>query len=281
MIKKIFVIEGADGVGKETQSNLLLTKLRLLFSELEKNIAIIKVSFPNYESDSSYFVRKFLSGEFPENSIRNDAYAVSTAYALDRYLTWNSEIQNETWEDFSKFYNIDPSLKITYNDLYRCPDSYGFSGIVIIADRYIQSNWMYQCARIILENNKWFSDLDKEEENDLIENFIKWSSDLENMKFGVPGRALGTYVFYLSLSEEIAKRNRMKRNSAMKSSEDILEKSESLQIKVREIAETLCDKKYMDKIICYDNSLMLSETEIHNILMNKVQNILFPSEKKS
>ena len=31
MIKKIFVIEGADGVGKETQSNLLLTKLRLLF----------------------------------------------------------------------------------------------------------------------------------------------------------------------------------------------------------------------------------------------------------
>ena len=280
MIRKLIVIEGADGVGKATQSNLLLTNLRLYFSQINRRLAVLKISFPNYEADSSYFVKKFLSGNFPKNnSIRQEAYAVSASYALDRYLTWNSPIPIDIWEDFCHMYSCDIQLKISYADLFSDPSHYGFSGCVVIADRYIQSNWMYQASRIIIEYNKWFNKLEKDEEIELLNNFIDWSLDLEVKKFGLPGRIYGYHAFYLSLSEEIAKRNRMKRYNNLPNAEDILEKDDDLQSKVRNIADILCEKKYMEKIICYNNSLMLSENEIQNIILEKVKFILCHSEE--
>ena len=51
---KIIVIDGMDGTGKETQSKLLIEKLK------EKDEKVIRFSFPNYDSDSSFFVKKYL-----------------------------------------------------------------------------------------------------------------------------------------------------------------------------------------------------------------------------
>ena len=59
---KIFVIEGTDGSGKQTQFNLLKEHL------LEDNIEFKTVSFPNYDSPSSSLVKMYLSGEFGENA---------------------------------------------------------------------------------------------------------------------------------------------------------------------------------------------------------------------
>ena len=55
---KLFVIEGTDGSGKQTQSTLLQQRLK------EKNIDFKSVSFPNYENESSALVKMYLNGEF-------------------------------------------------------------------------------------------------------------------------------------------------------------------------------------------------------------------------
>ena len=51
---KIIVIDGMDGTGKATQSKLLYEDLK------NRGIKVKLFSFPNYDSDSSYFVTKYL-----------------------------------------------------------------------------------------------------------------------------------------------------------------------------------------------------------------------------
>lgn len=288
MIPRLIVIEGADGVGKRTQSDLLCTKLRLHFAQTGKRVAVLKISFPNYESDSSYFVKKFLSGNFPKSPIRSEVYAVSCSYAIDRYLTWNYPIPIDSWEEFCHIYcnENDPNSAydlqsiVSYRDLFEHPSFYGFSGCVIIADRYMHSNWMYQVSRMINDHNEWLTALNPEEERKYLKSFIQWSTDLEVKKFGLPGQ-FRCKTFYLSLSEEIAKRNRLNRYQNRTDREDILERDEKVQTKVRELAEILCEEGYMEKIICYDNSLMLPKDAIQEMLLNRVLNTLFPSEERS
>ena len=55
---KLFVIDGTDGSGKQTQFDLLKKRLD------EEKIDYRTVSFPNYESPSSSLVKMYLSGEF-------------------------------------------------------------------------------------------------------------------------------------------------------------------------------------------------------------------------
>ena len=79
---KLFVIDGTDGSGKQTQ----LAKLK---ERLEKeNIDYREVSFPNYDSPSSSLVKMYLGGEFGENSNEISPYIASTFYAADRYATF-------------------------------------------------------------------------------------------------------------------------------------------------------------------------------------------------
>ena len=54
---RLIVIEGLDGSGKATQTELLYQKL------LKKEIKTKKVSFPNYEEDTSALVKMYLSGQ--------------------------------------------------------------------------------------------------------------------------------------------------------------------------------------------------------------------------
>ena len=64
---KLFVIEGTDGSGKQTQSTLLQQRLK------EKNIDFKSVSFPNYENDSSALVKMYLNGEFGTDAKKNQS----------------------------------------------------------------------------------------------------------------------------------------------------------------------------------------------------------------
>lgn len=110
---KLFIIEGLDGSGKETQTKRLYNRLK------EEKINIKKVEYPNYKSDSSALVKMYLNGEFGNNVEDVDAYVSSTFYAVDRYASYKTE-----WEDFY------------------------LNGGVVLADRYTSSNMIHQASKI-------------------------------------------------------------------------------------------------------------------------------------
>ena len=110
---KLFVIDGTDGSGKQTQSSLLKERLK------KEGIDFRAVSFPNYESPSSALVKMYLEGEFGTNAQEISPYIASTFYAADRYATFKTE--------YEEYYN---------------------NGGIIIADRYTTSNMIHQAGKI-------------------------------------------------------------------------------------------------------------------------------------
>ena len=110
---KLFVIDGTDASGKQTQ-------LKKLQERLEKeNIEYKLVSFPNYHSPSSSLVKMYLSGEFGKNAKEISPYVASTFFAADRYATFKKELE--------EFYN---------------------NGGIILADRYTTANMVHQAGKI-------------------------------------------------------------------------------------------------------------------------------------
>lgn len=110
---KLFVIEGLDGSGKQTQSELLVKRLK------EEGYNVLRASYPNYKSDSSALVKMYLNGDFGNNAEDIDPKVASTFYAVDRYATYKKE--------YEEFYN---------------------NGGIILADRYTTSNMVHQAGKI-------------------------------------------------------------------------------------------------------------------------------------
>lgn len=110
---KLFVIEGTDGSGKQTQFERLQKRLT------EDGIKYKTVSFPNYDSPSSSLVKMYLSGEFGEKACDVSPYIASTFYAADRYATFQT--------GYKKYYE---------------------EGGIILADRYTTANMVHQAGKI-------------------------------------------------------------------------------------------------------------------------------------
>ena len=110
----IFIdLEGLDGSGKTTQTELICKRLKA------DGIDYRQIKLPDYESDSSILVRKYLAGDFGKNAGDVNAYAASVLYAADRLASYT-----EKWgED------------------YRC-------GKLIFADRYTPANALYQMTKL-------------------------------------------------------------------------------------------------------------------------------------
>ena len=81
---KLFVIDGTDGSGKQTQ----LQKLKERFDKEKIDYKV--VSFPNYDSPSSSLVKMYLNGEFGTDAQEISPYIASTFFAADRYATFSS-----------------------------------------------------------------------------------------------------------------------------------------------------------------------------------------------
>ena len=120
---KLIVIEGLDGSGKATQANLLYERLSKNFEKAKK------VTFPDYESDSSAPVRMYLSGKLSDKPDGVNAFAASSFYAVDRYISYKTN-----WEQL-------------YND-----------GGIIVADRYTTSNGVHQCSKLPIDEWNDFMD---------------------------------------------------------------------------------------------------------------------------
>ena len=126
----LFVIDGTDGSGKQTQFENLKTALE------KDRINFKTVSFPNYDSPSSSLVKMYLSGEFGENAKDVSPYVASTFYAADRYATFKKDLED--------YYN---------------------NGGIILADRYTTANMVHQAGKIYDENERekfinWLFDLE-------------------------------------------------------------------------------------------------------------------------
>ena len=127
---KVIVLEGLDGCGKSTQLELAEKLLREMGADYRT------VSFPNYGSPSGEIVSMYLKGEIPAEG-ENGAYAASSFYAVDRYMSWAA--------DWSRDYN---------------------RGAVILSGRYTTSNAIYQMTKLPAEKRgeylKWLEDYEYE-----------------------------------------------------------------------------------------------------------------------
>ena len=127
---KLFVIDGTDGSGKQTQFELLKDHLK------KDKIDFRTMSFPNYESQSSSLVKMYLSGQFGDDPKQISPYIASTFYAVDRYATYT--------KDFKAYFE---------------------NGGILLADRYTTANMVHQAGKISdeLERKKfleWLFDLE-------------------------------------------------------------------------------------------------------------------------
>lgn len=138
---KSICIEGMDGAGKNTQTNLLVQILK------RKGMAVEPVSFPNYQSLSSFGVTEIIQRDGVIDHDDNLKYIKCSAFAMDRAMTIYNK--NDT-----RLYNI---IK---------------TGGVLVFDRYTTSNILHVA-----------SILDSVEE---VDECIAFIQELEYDKFKLP-----------------------------------------------------------------------------------------------
>ena len=115
--KKLIVIEGSDGCGKQTQSQMLVDALN---QSMGSNFAQL-IDFPDYESKTGQLVTAMLSGEFGKDAKSLNPYFTSPMYSLDR---------------FRKMREIEES------------EDFRWDTHVYVCNRYTISNLIHQGARI-------------------------------------------------------------------------------------------------------------------------------------
>ncbi len=113
MSSKLVVIEGLDGSGKQTQTEMLSDFLKT------KGVNVKYLSFPDYSSPSSALVKMYLNSELCSNPSDINAYAAASFYAVDRFASFK--------KDWEKIYN---------------------SKNFILCDRYTTSNTYYQMCKL-------------------------------------------------------------------------------------------------------------------------------------
>ncbi len=113
MASKFIVIEGLDGSGKGTQSNILFETL------VTRGYKVKKITFPDYDSPTSSLVKMYLGGELGDSPDAVNAYAASAFYAVDRVASF---------------------IKSWKKDYEECD--------YLIADRYVTSNIIYQMTKL-------------------------------------------------------------------------------------------------------------------------------------
>ena len=106
--------EGLDCSFKETNSKALKD-----YIANKTNREVVLISYPNYESESSYFIRQYLGGKYDKDPNNVNPSVSHLFYSLDRYDHWMTKV------------------KPIYDN-----------GGIIVSDRYTLSNIIYQTAKL-------------------------------------------------------------------------------------------------------------------------------------
>lgn len=127
----LIVIEGVDCSGKETQTEILYNNI------LATGKKVMRISFPDYESEASAPVKMYLRGDFGKSAYDVNPYAASALFAVDRFASYKTK-----WKEFLK------------------------DGVVI-ADRYVTSNMVHQASKLESTDEKkkfidWLYDFEYE-----------------------------------------------------------------------------------------------------------------------
>lgn len=127
---KFIVIDGTDGSGKGTQTELLVAALK------EQGVKVVVTDFPQYGNPSSFFVEKYLRGEYGTVD-EVGAKRASLFYALDRF---DAAKQMKQWLD---------------------------EGFCIVSNRYVSASMGHQTGKIkdLEERDKfldWLNELEFE-----------------------------------------------------------------------------------------------------------------------
>ena len=129
--KDLIVIEGSDGSGKKTKSEILLD-----YIHKNSSAHATILDFPDYDSDTGRLIGAMLSGRFGDDASELNPYFTSPMYALDRYQYLDRYIRNE------KFW----------------PNTIG------ICNRYVDSNIIHQGCRLtgsdLVEYWNWLYDFE-------------------------------------------------------------------------------------------------------------------------
>lgn len=130
---KIIVVDGIDGSGKKTQTEILVERF------LSEGRKVVRIDFPQYENNLFGKLLKQVLSDEKYNFLNVDPHIASVIYAADR------------WESKEKL------------------DSYLKDGYIIILDRYVSSNQIHQGGKFPLteegqENRKkfmeWLSEME-------------------------------------------------------------------------------------------------------------------------
>ena len=113
-------IDGLDGSGKGTQSDILCARLK------EAGTRAKVISFPMYGEPSCFAVEMYLGGKLGGNPSDTNAYAASTFFAVDRYISYRKDWGRDI-EDYD----------------------------VIIFNRYVSANAVHQLSK--LPKEEWES----------------------------------------------------------------------------------------------------------------------------
>jgi len=106
----IICLDGLDATGKTTQCELI----KDYFGKRAK-----LVKFPSKYEDSSFLINKYLDGYFGDDPKKINPYAVSSFYAIDRYISYQRE-----WKKYLE------------------------DGYILIFDRYTTSNLIFQSTKV-------------------------------------------------------------------------------------------------------------------------------------
>ena len=109
----LIVIDGLDGSGKATQTGQIYRWIE------DAGKKVRKVSFPDYDSESSALVKMYLRGDFGREAGDVNPYAASSFFAVDRYASFQ-----RNWKaDYER-------------------------GTTILCDRYSTSNAIHQMTKL-------------------------------------------------------------------------------------------------------------------------------------
>lgn len=215
---KIIVFEGLDYSFKETNS-------KKLYQYIKENITekVKLFSFPNYESESSYFVKQYLKGNYGElNDINH--YTTSLFYLVDRFDTVKKEKIEELLEE----------------------------GYYIILDRYIGSNLIFQSAKIDqIYDNEIKANIEKIK-------YLSWIKNLEYSICKLPKEDITIYMnMPIKVSYELMKERELKNNQ----DKDIHEANRRYLELVEENALSIANTQRWNIVNCTDEELNIKTEE--------------------